>query len=271
MCFFLPYKLFCCVTRAACTGTAGRSCQSYSGPLHPLLFSMIKTKFNVKNLYTIRFCSYATNFACFINFWSTYHVHKRIFVAYNFFFAITTVVWCRFLKRFLIFKINETWLSDFELHGLFSLIQKIVFLGTGSGRPNSGIIRNQPIRTFWTFFGGKLQNWTKLSFNITSIWFYAWRSLNLLPQDSQTSSSNVTHVWRNASSKFMILIWSMCTCIHSMNVGWIQFMKQWNLSCESRLTMYQAVEFFKLTWSMHTIDQMSIMMLIHKDPKCESK
>ena len=181
-------------------------------------------------------------------------------------------MWCSFLKRFLIFKINETWLSDFELHGLFSLIQKIVFLGTGSGRPNSGIIRNQPIRTFWTFFGGKLQNWTKLSFNITStIWFYAWRSLNLLPQDSQTSSSNVTHVWRNASSKFMILIWSMCTCIHSMNVGWIQFMKQWNLSFESRLTMYQAVEFFKLTWSMHTIDQMSIMMLIHKDHKCESK
>ena len=28
----------------------------------------------VKNLYTITFCSYATNFACFIKFWSTHHV-----------------------------------------------------------------------------------------------------------------------------------------------------------------------------------------------------
>ena len=28
----------------------------------------------VKNLYTITFCSYATNFACFIKFWSAHHV-----------------------------------------------------------------------------------------------------------------------------------------------------------------------------------------------------
>ena len=137
----------------------------------------------------------------------------------------------------MIFKINE-------LHGLFSLIQKIVFLGTGSGRPNSGIIQSE---LFGHSLGGNYRtepNWA------TSIWSYAWRSLNLLPQDSQTSSSNVTHVWRNASSKFMILIWSMCTCIHSMNVGWIQFMKQWNLSCESRLTMYQ-----ELLNSSNSLDQ----------------
>ena len=33
-----------------------------------------KQTFCVKNLYTITFCSYATNFACFIKFWSAHHV-----------------------------------------------------------------------------------------------------------------------------------------------------------------------------------------------------
>ena len=33
-----------------------------------------KQTFHVKNLYTITFCSYATNFACFIKFWSDNHV-----------------------------------------------------------------------------------------------------------------------------------------------------------------------------------------------------
>ena len=32
----------------------------------------------VKNLYTITFCSYATNFACFIKFWSAHHVSWTI-------------------------------------------------------------------------------------------------------------------------------------------------------------------------------------------------
>ena len=59
----------------------------------------IKTKFNVKNLYTIRFCSYATNLACFIKFWSPHHVHETIchrsvgewwiYVIYHKFLAIT--------------------------------------------------------------------------------------------------------------------------------------------------------------------------------------
>ena len=31
-----------------------------------------------QKLYTIKFCSYATNFACFINFWSAHHVSWRI-------------------------------------------------------------------------------------------------------------------------------------------------------------------------------------------------
>ena len=35
------------------------------------------TKFLQKK-WTITFCSYATNFACFIKFWSAHHVHKRI-------------------------------------------------------------------------------------------------------------------------------------------------------------------------------------------------
>ena len=33
-----------------------------------------KQSFNVKKIYTITFCSYATNFACFIKFWSAHHV-----------------------------------------------------------------------------------------------------------------------------------------------------------------------------------------------------
>ena len=51
--------------------------------------------------WTITFCSYATNFACFIKFWSAHHVHKRIwhpfigerrrFVICNIFFAITNI------------------------------------------------------------------------------------------------------------------------------------------------------------------------------------
>ena len=39
------------------------------------LHHCIKTKFDVKNLYTITFCSNAKNSACFINFWSDNHVH----------------------------------------------------------------------------------------------------------------------------------------------------------------------------------------------------
>ena len=38
----------------------------------------IKTKFNVKNLYIVIFCSYATGFVCFIKFWSNNHVPWRI-------------------------------------------------------------------------------------------------------------------------------------------------------------------------------------------------
>ena len=58
-----------------------------------------KQSFNVKKIYTITFCSYATNFACFIKFWSTHHIHKRIwhqsigerqiYITYDLFFAIT--------------------------------------------------------------------------------------------------------------------------------------------------------------------------------------
>ena len=58
-----------------------------------------KQSFNVKKIYTITFCSYATNFACFIKFWSAHHIHKRIwhqsigerqiYITYDLFFAIT--------------------------------------------------------------------------------------------------------------------------------------------------------------------------------------
>ena len=41
LCFFSCHtKLFCCVTCAARTGTAGQQSQRHSGPLHLLLFSM---------------------------------------------------------------------------------------------------------------------------------------------------------------------------------------------------------------------------------------
>ena len=58
-----------------------------------------KQSFNVKKVYTITFCSYATNFACFIKFWSAHHSHNRIshpsicerqiYITYDLFFAIT--------------------------------------------------------------------------------------------------------------------------------------------------------------------------------------
>ena len=43
------------------------------------------TKFN-KKIYTITFCSYATNFACFIKFWSAHHVPwtiSHLFLGYR--------------------------------------------------------------------------------------------------------------------------------------------------------------------------------------------
>ena len=45
-----------------------------------------KQTFCVKNLYTITFCSYATNFACFIKFWSAHHVPwtiSHLFLGYR--------------------------------------------------------------------------------------------------------------------------------------------------------------------------------------------
>ena len=72
-----------------------------------------KQTFCVKNLYTITFCSYATNFAFFIKFWSSHHVPWTI--------------WHRFMD-YRSFNVLSTWKVEVSKNDTHPSTWKFLFL-----------------------------------------------------------------------------------------------------------------------------------------------